>query len=115
MKILLVNKFYFLFGGTERYLFNLIGCSGQMNHSVIPFSMAHENNRETPYDKYFVSRVDLSIVRRRVFRNEIKTAARILYSFEAQRKLESLIQETHPDIAHVRNVYHQLSPSVLTA
>ncbi len=114
MRILIVNKFYFLFGGTERYLFNLTDVLETMGHTVIPFAMHHESNRETPYSKYFVSEVDLSIGRHKVLRNEIKAMGRILYSFEAKRRLRSLIEDTKPDIAHVRNVYHQLSPSVLS-
>jgi glycosyltransferase involved in cell wall biosynthesis len=84
-----------------------------MGHSVIPFAMQHERNRKTPYAQYFASKVDLSYDRKKTFWNEIKTAGRIIYSFEAQRKLASLIGDTKPDIAHVRNVYHQLTPSVL--
>ena len=114
MRILIVNKFYFLFGGTERYLFNLTDVLQEMNHTVIPFAMQHENNRETPYSKYFVSKVDLSIARKKVFSNEVKAVGRIFYSFEAKKKLRELIANVRPDIAHVRNVYHQLSPSVLS-
>jgi len=113
LKILIINKFYYLFGGTERYLFNLTDVLESMGHAVIPFAMQHERNRETPYAQYFVSKADLSHDRKKTLWNEAKTAGRIIYSFEAQRKLASLINDTKPDIAHVRNVYHQLSPSVL--
>jgi glycosyltransferase involved in cell wall biosynthesis len=114
MKILTINKFYFLFGGTERYLFNLTEVLESMGHLVIPFSMHHERNQNTKYSKYFVSKVDLSIDRKLILSNEIKSVGRILYSFEAKRKLQKLIEVERPDIAHVRNVYHQLSPSVLS-
>jgi glycosyltransferase involved in cell wall biosynthesis len=84
-----------------------------MGHTVIPFAMQHEKNKATRYAHYFVSNVDLSADRKKTIWNEIKTACRILYSLEAQRNLASLINDTKPDVAHVRNVYHQLSPSVL--
>lgn len=114
MRILIINKFYYLFGGTERYLFNLTDVLESKGHSVIPFAMQHESNRETPYSNYFVSKVDLSIDRRKGLRDDMKAVGRILYSFEAKRRLRSLIEDASPDIAHVRNVYHQLSPSVLS-
>jgi glycosyltransferase involved in cell wall biosynthesis len=42
-----------------------------------------------------------------------RKAARALYSREARRKLRAMVKAFRPDVAHVRNVYHHLSPSIL--
>jgi len=59
MKILLINKFYYLKGGAERYFFSLKELLEDAGHEVIPFAMSHPSNVRSSYAKYFVSRVDL--------------------------------------------------------
>ena len=44
MKILLVNKFYYIKGGCETYYFSLKKLLEEKNNKVIPFSMNHERN-----------------------------------------------------------------------
>ncbi len=38
---------------------------------------------------------------------------RFFHSREAAEKMEALVDEWRPDIAHLHNIYHQLSPSIL--
>ena len=40
-------------------------------------------------------------------------ATRILYSRHAGRQLRALLETGRPDIAHLHNIYHQLSPAIL--
>lgn len=111
MKVLLVNKFYFVKGGAEKHFFDIKELLEKNGHQVVVFSMQHEKNKPSPYSKYFVSKVNFENVR---FDKEgLRTAGRMLYSFEAARKLSKLIKDEKPDIAHVHNIYHQMSPSVL--
>ncbi len=111
MRILQVNKFFYLKGGAERYFFELSELLTSRGHEVIPFSMEGQSNFPTPYARHFVSHVALdgsgSIA------EKLTTAARVLYSFEAARKLKALLKETRPDIAHLHNIAHQLSPSII--
>lgn len=113
MKIVQVNKFYFPKGGADVYALQLSDLLRAAGHEVIPFAMRHRENLPTPYEKYFVSEVDLR--KREGFLSDIKKAARVVYSFEARRKFLQLLRDTKPDIVHIHNVYHQLSPSVLHA
>lgn len=77
----------------------------------IPFAMQHEKNLETPYSKHFVSNVDFSKVR---FDKEgLRVIGRMLYSFEAKKKIGQLVEEVEPDLVHIHNIYHQISPSIL--
>jgi len=111
MKLLVINKFYFLRGGPERYIFELNKILEKKGFTVIPFSMKDEKNFLTEYSQYFVSNINfqnnLSIA------DKLKAIPRILYSFESRKKILRLIEETNPDLAHVHNIAHQISPSIL--
>ncbi len=113
MKIIQVNKFYFPKGGADVYALQLSDLLRAHGHEVIPFAMRHRENLATPYDKYFVSEVNFR--KREGWLSDIKKAARIVYSFEARRKFAQLLRDTKPDVVHMHNIYHQLSPSVLHA
>lgn len=43
----------------------------------------------------------------------LKIAGRILYSFEAKRLLSELLDRYEVDIAHLHNIHHHISPSIL--
>lgn len=113
MRILSINKFYYLSGGSERYMFGLNQLLEESGHTVIPFAMAHPENMESQYSPFFVSRVDYSSSSSLV--TKVKAALKVIYSREAEREIEKLIKETNPQIAHLHNVAHQLSPSILYA
>ncbi|HYM15500.1 MAG TPA: glycosyltransferase [Dehalococcoidia bacterium] len=114
MKILQINKFHYNRGGAETVCFAEADLLHRHGHDVIPFSMHDPRNAPTPYERYFVSNVDLRETEGGL-PGKAAAAVRILYSREAERKLARLIRDTRPDVAHLHNVYHQLSPSVLRA
>ena len=37
----------------------------------------------------------------------------MFFSLEASRKINALLDEFEPDIVHVHNLYHQMSPAIL--
>jgi len=47
MKILIANYRYFVSGGPERYMFNVIGALTDRGHDVIPFSIRYSQNNPT--------------------------------------------------------------------
>lgn len=110
----MVDKFYYVKGGAERYMFELAEILKEKGHTVIPFSMQSPNNFQTPYEKYFVSHLNFhSKSKKEAIRIGIRSLGRIFYSLEAKKKLERLIAETRPDIAHLHMIDHQISPSIL--
>lgn len=111
MKILMANKFFYIKGGSETYYFALKRLLEEKGHEVIDFSMKDEQNFPSPYDRYFVESVDYNGAMS--WGARARAAAKIIYSVEAKKKLEKLIQETRPDIAHLHIFQHQLSPSIL--
>ncbi|HGY2798761.1 TPA: glycosyltransferase family 1 protein, partial [Citrobacter freundii] len=55
MKVLLVNKFFFIKGGAETVYFQERDMLKQAGVQVIDFSMHHDNNLPSDYADYFVS------------------------------------------------------------
>ncbi len=111
MKILMVNKFFYIKGGSETYYFSLKKLLEKNGHSVIDFSMKHENNFDSPYSNYFVNKIDYNVPH--TITEKIQLGAKIIYSYEARKKLEELVKREKPDLIHLHNFQHQLSPSIL--
>jgi Glycosyltransferase len=111
MKILMVNKFFYIKGGSETYYFSLKKLLEKKGHQIIDFSMQDEKNLESKYSDFFIDSVDYNSKQSIV--SKIKAGIKIIYSFEAKQKLEKLIKETKPDIAHLHIFQHQLSLSIL--
>lgn len=113
MRILLVNKYFYRKGGAETYFFALAEGLRALGHDVAFFSMQHPNNEPTYWSKYFVSEKDyvgdISAFKK------VQEASTLIYSFEARRKFEALLEEFKPDVIHMNNVHRQLTLSILDA
>ena len=110
MRILYCNKYNFRFSGTEAYLFETMELMRSRGHEVALFSMADERGAATPYDQYFVPHTNF---KQRGMFTKARLAIRSIYSIDARKRIGRLIEEFNPDIAHVRNIYHHLTPSIL--
>ncbi len=111
MRILFCNKYNHPFSGTEVYLFEAMELMRSKGHEVALFSMADARGRPTPYDRYFVPHVDFKSPTG--WLQQLRLSGRAIYSWDARRRMRAMIADFRPDIAHVRNVYHHLSPSIL--
>lgn len=112
MKILVVNKFYWPKGGSERVLFDLADAYAAAGHDVIPFAMAAPENLPTPWAPRFAPGVRYDEARGL---GALSAAVRAIYSRPAKRALASLLDDARPDVAHLHNFHHQLSPSIVDA
>lgn len=113
MKIMQINKFWRVRGGSERYVFELSRMLEERGHEIIPFAMQDGDNEPSLYSSLFVSPVELADPYRLSLARRIGTASRILYSKEANSRISVLADLADPDIAHMHNIYHHLSPSIL--
>jgi glycosyltransferase involved in cell wall biosynthesis len=111
MRILYCNKYNFPFSGTEVYLFELMDLMRSRGHEVALFSMADPRGLPMPYDHHFVPHIEFK-EQNGLFRKG-RLAAHAIYSLRARRRMLAMIEDFRPDIAHVRNIYHHLSPSIL--
>ncbi len=106
MRILLVNKFHYLKGGSEKYYFELGKLLKEYGNEIAYFTMKNENNIETGDKQYYANEIDLN--------NSSKLKALdVIYSKENYRKFEKAIKDFKPDIVHLNNFQRQLSESII--
>ncbi|EHV6038162.1 glycosyltransferase family 4 protein [Escherichia coli] len=111
MKILLVNKFFFIKGGAETVYFQERNWLKAAGVDVVDFSMLHEKNFPSEYADTFVRNVDYH--KESTLLGEVKTASNFIHNAEACRKMRTLLQRERPDIVHFHNIYHQLTPALI--
>lgn len=108
MKILLVNKFHWLKGGSEKYYFELAELLKEHGHEVAFFSMKDEKNITTGDKEYFVDKIDLNTG------SKLK-ALDVIYSKDNYKKMKEALEDFKPDIVHINNFQRQLSASIIKA
>lgn len=113
MKILLVNKYHYVKGGSETYYFGLAKLLESHGHEVIYFAMADEKNFPCEQEKFFVSNVDFNGDISKL--QKIKAGFRVLYSFEAKKNISALIEKERPDVVHINLVHRHITLSVVRA
>ena len=114
MRVLHVNKFLYRRGGAENYLFDLIARQRAAGDEVAVWGMAHEDAPEQRYQDLLAPFVELEPPPRGLV-PRARAAARTLWSETSRRRLLTVLRDFRPDVAHVHNIYHHLSPSVLHA
>ena len=123
MKIVLVNYRYFISGGPERYMFNIKQLLEDAGHEVIPFSVKHNMNVETPYEIYFLSpmgrgdEVYFSDVQKggKSLKDMWKGFSRMIYSPEAKSSFKKLLKDVKPDLVYILYFQSKISCSVVQA
>jgi glycosyltransferase involved in cell wall biosynthesis len=113
MKVLLANKFFYRRGGAEVVFLDERRFLLEEGISVLDFAMQDEQNLETAYSTYFVSK--------KSYREKagpiatLRAGLSLIHSFEAVSKFRALLDAERPDIVHFHNIYHQLTPSIISA
>ncbi len=105
------NKYNYRFSGTEVYLFELMELMRSQGHEVALFSMANPRGEPTAYDHNFVPLIDFKGAAG--LWQKAGRAGHAVYSTDSRKRMRAMIREFRPDVAHVRNIYHHLSPSIL--
>lgn len=111
MNILLINKFYYYRGGAETHFFALQKMLESRGHKVVIFSTKSSKTVRSIWMKYFPKYYDL-VVRHNIF-YKVVSFLNLFFNIEANIRLRRLIRENDIDIAHVHNIYHHISPSIL--
>ncbi|MDG4764917.1 glycosyltransferase [Solwaraspora sp. WMMD406] len=115
MRVLHVNKFLYRRGGAEGYLLDLADLQRSAGDEVAFFGMTHpDNDNSLPYAGHFPPYVELEPPPRGLA-PRIAAAGRMIWSPASRRGLAQVIADFAPDVIHLHNIYHQLSPSVLAA
>jgi glycosyltransferase involved in cell wall biosynthesis len=114
MRILLINKNHYVKSGVERAYFDMAEILRSQGHEAAFFSMKDPKNEPTKWDKFFIEAIDYNAENLSTWK-KIKIAQKFIFNFEAKKNLEKMILDFKPDIAHLHNIYHHLSPSVIFA
>jgi len=111
MKILHVNKFFDLHGGTETYLHALMAAQREAGHEVHAFATRSSGNLPSDDAPNFVRRSDYTKSEGMV--RDAQKAVAYIWNSEANTAIERVLREVKPDVVHVHNIYHHLSTSIL--
>lgn len=112
LDILQVDKFLRPYGGAAIYMFDLADQLQARGHRVEYFSVQHPENRESslsdtfPPDTTYDPPPD-------GMGNKIRAAAAMTWSNRAAKGMAKALDRYRPDLVHLHNIYHQLSPSIL--
>ena len=112
MRILHVNKFLYRRGGAESYMLDLASRQEASGHEVAFFSTRHPENQPSQFDAFFPEYIELNPPPAS-WSERARAAARILYSRSAEVGFARVLDRFRPDVVHLHNIYHHLSPSVL--
>jgi len=116
LTVIVANKFLYPRGGDCLYTLRLMELLSQKGHDVIPFGMHHPQNIKTKYGEYFVPYIDFR-EELKSFRpqNALKVISRAIVNTRAAELMEQLIEDVRPDVIHLNNIHHQLTPAILSA
>ena len=117
LKILLINKFFYPRGGAETVFFQERGNLKRAGYEVLEFAMRHPDNLASDYDDYFVPYVEYRHAENEKaepgFIKKLFIARNFVYNHQAVTQLDKLIRREKPAIAHLHNIYHQISPAII--
>lgn len=106
LTILNISQNHFVRGGSDRYFFTMGELLQKHGHRVIPFTAANPNNEPTEWEQYFPRAAD--------FENPKPIDLfRFLYSRNAVKSIQKLLNNTDVDMAHFHIYYGKLTASIL--
>jgi glycosyltransferase involved in cell wall biosynthesis len=112
LTLLAVNNYYYYRGGAEAVFLEHNRMFEALGWTVVPFAMKHRKNLHTPWSEYFVEEVEFG--EQYSLREQLIRVPKVIFSFEARRKLERVLDKAPPDVCHAHNIYHHISPSILS-
>jgi len=113
MKVLFLNNYFYLRGGSERVLFEEMKILGKEGHEVAVFSRENPLNEPSKYIRYFPPNMETGKVG--LSAKALRTVKEIVYSNSAKTGLGKVVEDFKPDITHAHNIYGRLSLSVIDA
>ena len=118
MNILIVNKYYFISGGPERYLFTISPSLEQEGHNVFPLALKVSKNLDSDSSNYFLDSpfgedvAQLGEARLTLF-DKLKLAFSTVYSFKAKKSIKKIIRDKEIDVVYLLNICNYITPSVI--
>lgn len=114
MKIVQVHKYWWHRDGASNYALQLTELLESRGHEVVPFGMLQKETLETGYNDFFVPEMRLSQPGKLSIAQKVRNATRIIHSRVAKKKMAALLDTVKPDVVHIHNIYHHISPSIFS-
>lgn len=112
MRVLHVNKYLYRRGGAEAYMQDVALLQQQAGHEVAFFGMRHPENPPLPFVEHFPAQLEFEPAPAGPV-GKARLVGRMLWSTSARGGIAAVIGSFRPDVVHLHNIYHQLSPSIL--
>jgi glycosyltransferase involved in cell wall biosynthesis len=110
-RLLSVNSYHYHRGGADNVYFQHAALMEGLGWRNAFFAMHYPKNLATEWSRFFVDEIQFG--HRYSLVQKVVKASKVVWSFEAQNQLRRLLDEFRPDVAHLHNIYHHLSPSIL--
>lgn len=112
-KLLNINNYHYRRGGAETVYLDHGQIFKDAGWAIDWFSMKHPRTMPGTDDSLFADLIDLEYTHGPA--DKLRAARDIIYNRSAAQRIGQMVDRWRPDIAHVHNIYHHLSPSVLVA
>src|SRR5207237_3045728 len=112
MRILHVNKYLYRRGGAESYMQAVAELQREAGHEVAFFGMDHPDNERLPYREHFPPYMELEPAPVSAVA-KVAGFGRMVWSTSPRRGIDAVAADYRPDVVHLHNTYHHLSPSIL--
>lgn len=110
-RLLSLNTYNYRRGGSDAAFLENDRLFSSHGWDTAVFTMHHPKNEPSPWSEYFAEEIEFGF--KYSWWQRLVMAGRIIYSFDARKKLARLLDRFHPDVAHAHCIYHHLSPSIL--
>lgn len=106
LTILNISQNYHVRGGSDKIFFALGELLRRKGHRVIPFTAHSPDNLATEWNRFFPRAADFE-------KPGPGDVFRFVYSLSAKRAIRQIIEQFHPDIAHLHIYYGKITASIL--
>jgi glycosyltransferase involved in cell wall biosynthesis len=115
MNILMANWTWYPSGGDWSYVDSVCKLYEKNGHTIIPFSMQDDRNFPSPHSKFFISRIDYKEEnRKKGVASALRVLGKSIYSFEAKRNLDQLLDTVNVDVAQLNGgINNYLTPAII--
>ncbi len=110
--LLSVNNYHYYRGGAETVFLRHNELFESIGWRVVPFAMHHPRNLQTAWSRFFIDEIEFG--GSYSLSQKMLRVPRVIYSMQARKRLGGLLNAISPDICHAHNIYHHISPSILS-
>ena len=111
LDILYLNNYHYRRGGAESVFLAEKELMKKNGNTVHVFARKHPNNLSSENDKYFPRKMVTDSIKPTI--EGLRSLPKLIYNFNAKKRLANMLQNIHIDMAHAHNIYGGLTSSVL--